>query len=212
MHRRTKLLRSLPEYSNPLDLKLTGQQCPTRPCDTLNRHPLPRRVVSGSANRGPTDPEGRPHHPQTTISFAIPCGPYADAISDSTYATPGARYRESLYSRDSCANLSRYTQATRILAPCRHLLVQPQNLPALVMERHCRANIPLRQRGNGYSTTFVTNPEPTVRPPSRIAKRLPSSIAIGLPNSTSSETLSPGIHISAPPMRLVAPVTSVVRK
>lgn len=63
-----------------------------------------------------------------------------------------------------------------------------------------------------YSITLVTTPEPTVRPPSRIAKRLPSVIATVLPSSTSILTLSPGIHISTSPRRLIAPVTSVVRK
>ena len=63
-----------------------------------------------------------------------------------------------------------------------------------------------------YSKIFVTTPDPTVRPPSRMAKRLPSLMAIGLPSSTSTRTLSPGMHISAPPRRFAAPVTSVVRK
>lgn len=63
-----------------------------------------------------------------------------------------------------------------------------------------------------YLRIFVTTPEPTVLPPSRIAKRLCSSIAIGLPSSTSTRTLSPGMHISAPASNLVDPVTSVVRK
>jgi hypothetical protein len=49
-----------------------------------------------------------------------------------------------------------------------------------------------------YLMIFVTRPAPTVRPPSRIAKRKPSSIAIGLPNSTFIVTLSPGITISVP--------------
>ncbi len=65
---------------------------------------------------------------------------------------------------------------------------------------------------SNQARTFVTIPEPTVRPPSRIAKRLPSTSAIGLPNSTSRPMLSPGIHISAPPSNLTPPVTSVVRK
>ena len=62
-----------------------------------------------------------------------------------------------------------------------------------------------------YSTIFVTTPDPTVRPPSRIAKRTPSSMAIGLWSSTEIFTLSPGMHISAS-TRLAVPVTSVVRK
>jgi hypothetical protein len=63
-----------------------------------------------------------------------------------------------------------------------------------------------------YSTIFVTTPEPTVFPPSLIAKRTFSVIAIGLPRTTETLTLSPGMHISAPPRRLASPVTSVVRK
>ncbi len=65
---------------------------------------------------------------------------------------------------------------------------------------------------HNYSTILVTTPEPTVLPPSRIAKRLPSSKATGEPISTSKRTLSPGMHISASPSSLAAPVTSVVRK
>ena len=64
----------------------------------------------------------------------------------------------------------------------------------------------------GYSTTSDTVPAPTVRPPSRIAKRKPFSIAIGAINSISICTLSPGITISTPCGRCATPVTSVVRK
>jgi hypothetical protein len=63
-----------------------------------------------------------------------------------------------------------------------------------------------------YLTIFVTTPEPTVRPPSRMAKRTLASIAIGEPSSIFSFTLSPGMHISAPPSKCAEPVTSVVRK
>lgn len=63
-----------------------------------------------------------------------------------------------------------------------------------------------------YSIIFVTTPEPTVLPPSRIANRTFSVIAIGLPSVTCMLTLSPGIHISAPPSSVDSPVTSVVRK
>ena len=59
---------------------------------------------------------------------------------------------------------------------------------------------------------LVTRPAPTVRPPSRMAKRNPSSMAIGLPNSTVIVTLSPGITISVPSGNWIVPVTSVVRK
>ena len=47
-----------------------------------------------------------------------------------------------------------------------------------------------------YSMISATTPAPTVRPPSRIAKRSSFSIAIGVINSTSIATLSPGITIS----------------
>jgi len=63
-----------------------------------------------------------------------------------------------------------------------------------------------------YSTIEATTPAPTVRPPSRIAKRRPSSIAIGAISSTSMEILSPGITISVPSGKVTTPVTSVVRK
>ena len=63
-----------------------------------------------------------------------------------------------------------------------------------------------------YSKILATTPAPTVRPPSRIANRRPSSIAIGAISSTFIWTLSPGITISTPSGNSTAPVTSVVRK
>ena len=63
-----------------------------------------------------------------------------------------------------------------------------------------------------YSLMSVTTPAPTVRPPSRIAKRSSVSIAIGVMSSISSSTLSPGMTISVPSGSVATPVTSVVRK
>ena len=63
-----------------------------------------------------------------------------------------------------------------------------------------------------YSSTYATTPAPTVLPPSRIAKRSPSSIAMGWISATVIETLSPGITISVPFASSMEPVTSVVRK
>jgi len=63
-----------------------------------------------------------------------------------------------------------------------------------------------------YSTISDTTPAPTVRPPSRIAKRRSFSIAIGVMSSTSMEMLSPGMTISTFSGRVTTPVTSVVRK
>ena len=66
--------------------------------------------------------------------------------------------------------------------------------------------------GGNYSSMSITTPEPTVRPPSRIAKRRPFSMAMGVISSTFMSTLSPGMHISVPSGRVMTPVTSVVRK
>ena len=63
-----------------------------------------------------------------------------------------------------------------------------------------------------YSMIVATRPDPTVRPPSRIAKVSPCSIAIGWISSIVISTLSPGMHISVPSGRLITPVTSVVLK
>ena len=63
-----------------------------------------------------------------------------------------------------------------------------------------------------YSMIVATRPDPTVRPPSRIANVRPCSIAIGWISSIVISTLSPGMHISVPSGRLQTPVTSVVLK
>ena len=63
-----------------------------------------------------------------------------------------------------------------------------------------------------YARMLDTTPEPTVLPPSRIAKRRPSSQAMGVMSSTVISTLSPGRHISTPAGSSMIPVTSVVLK
>ena len=63
-----------------------------------------------------------------------------------------------------------------------------------------------------YSMIVATRPDPTVRPPSRIANVRPCSIAIGWISSIVISTLSPGMHISVPSGRLITPVISVVLK
>ena len=65
---------------------------------------------------------------------------------------------------------------------------------------------------SNQSRISVTWPAPTVRPPSRMAKRKPLSIAIGAMSCTSMVTLSPGMTISRPASKEISPVTSVVRK
>ena len=63
-----------------------------------------------------------------------------------------------------------------------------------------------------YSMIPVTTPAPTVLPPSRIANRNPSSIAICVISLIVICTLSPGITISTPSGNSMTPVTSVVLK
>ena len=65
---------------------------------------------------------------------------------------------------------------------------------------------------SAYFEIALTTPAPTVRPPSRIVKRWPTSIAIGAISLMPSATLSPGITISVPSGSSTVPVTSVVRK
>jgi len=75
-----------------------------------------------------------------------------------------------------------------------------------------RARLHVAREKINYSTTSATRPEPIVRPPSRIAKVSPCSIATGLPSSTATVTRSPGITISMSPSNVKEPVTSVVLK
>jgi len=97
-----------------------------------------------------------------------------------------------------------------------HFLISNFRLPISNWRRSLLAfsigNRQLANRQCSYSTTSETVPAPTVRPPSRIAKRSPFSIAIGAINSISIATLSPGITISTPCGSAATPVTSVVRK
>ena len=80
------------------------------------------------------------------------------------------------------------------------------------LDRNSRTTFRRHRIRWSYFMIFATTPAPTVRPPSRMAKRSFSSIAIGTISSTSIETLSPGITISVPSGSFTIPVTSVVRK
>src|SRR6478609_9045099 len=93
-----------------------------------------------------------------------------------------------------------------------HLAVsRPSRLGARGQE-HGRARVVLNSTVRVYySVIEVTTPAPTVRPPSRMAKRNPSSIATGVISSTPIWMLSPGITISTPSGSSIEPVTSVVR-
>ncbi len=107
------------------------------------------------------------------------------------------------------------------LCPHRHTLL----FPAAQVSRHPPAPTTAKRAGlssgpgrawqrarPAYSLILMTTPEPTVRPPSRMARRRPSSMAMGVISSTSISTLSPGMHMSTPSGRVMTPVTSVVRK
>ena len=58
----------------------------------------------------------------------------------------------------------------------------------------------------------MTRPAPTVLPPSRMANRKPSAMAMGWISLTCISVLSPGMAISVPSGKVTSPVTSVVRK
>ena len=95
----------------------------------------------------------------------------------------------------------------------RPTVLETAALPAELYPLRDQAASPSEERRRlGYSMIFDTTPAPTVRPPSRMAKRKPSSIAIGAIKSTCIRTLSPGITISVPSGSRTTPVTSVVRK
>ena len=151
--------------------------------------------------------------PGFLTSSLIPCAACGGEASGSISSTPGAPCPESPSERDNSAFQFRCIPARHTREARRHLLFSISNL---MKQRLAGTKTLPRSRFSTdetvQATIFVTTPEPTVLPPSRIAKRLPSVSAIGFPSSTFRRTLSPGMHISAPPNSDVLPVTSVVRK
>jgi hypothetical protein len=95
-------------------------------------------------------------------------------------------------------------------APGSPLSVQNKKNPASLSGDRVFLNSALA--GEAYLSIALTTPAPTVRPPSRIVKRWPTSMAIGAMSLMPSATLSPGITISVPSGSSTVPVTSVVRK
>ena len=83
--------------------------------------------------------------------------------------------------------------------------------PRYIQQKNPSAGLGFLLLFQPYLTILETTPEPTVLPPSRIAKRRPSSIATGLMSSTVIVTWSPGMTISTPSGSSMEPVTSVVR-
>src|SRR4051812_15693715 len=102
----------------------------------------------------------------------------------------------------------RLTLWALIFSPLRRLDFVLQHRPV-----PCELGIRYSALGTvSYAMISLMVPAPTVRPPSRIAKRKPFSIATGVISSTTKATLSPGITISVPAGSSATPVTSVVRK
>ncbi len=102
-----------------------------------------------------------------------------------------------------------YTPTIPVVLSASALVLRYQSLAGFARNRTRRCR---RVRIFCYSKISATTPAPTVRPPSRMAKRSFSSIAIGTISSTDISTLSPGITISVPSGSVTTPVTSVVRK
>lgn len=140
-------------------------------------------------------------------SFWIPCDWCASAPSDRTFSVPAVQHPEFPFRFGNSWHRNQYIQAKHILAS--HAPHQTDRFTSSFLE--VNRSFP----GSNYQAKiFVTTPDPTVRPPSRMAKRSFSSMAIGESGNNSMVilTLSPGIHICTPSGRVQVPVTSVVRK
>ena len=173
----------------------------------------------------------RSNHPGDPTFCETPCAACADESLSSISSIPAARFPGSLFRPGSSLSHNQCIPARHTLWASR---ISPEPGPTDQRVSVSREH-PLMATGTAvvrfgsrsgnrielvlcqsavdcYSMISTTRPEPTVLPPSRIANRLPSSIAIGLPSSMSMVTLSPGMHISTPSGRCAAPVTSVVLK
>ena len=125
---------------------------------------------------------------------------------------PPERANLSYFPMKSCASTSRaeFIQLNSIRVVTAVLLRIISTLPAIGASqsyKHSRFSFSLSHL---YSTMLVTTPDPTVLPPSRMAKRNPFSSTIGLINFIVISMLSPGTTISTPPGNSISPVTSVV--
>ena len=142
--------------------------------------------------------------PPAAVREGSPRGfvPSRKVCADSTRTIADQR-DQSRRERERERGRERGVQERRRAAPFRmrpFLSVSIRALSALFDRRSC------------YLRILTTVPAPTVRPPSRIAKRRPSSMAIGWIRLTVISVVSPGMTISVPSGREMTPVTSVVRK
>jgi hypothetical protein len=115
--------------------------------------------------------------------------------------------------------LRRHVVAVLALGTLQHNVVARHNSPSKIstintnqFNRRRYISCSRRLTFRCYSMMSETVPAPTVLPPSRMANLKPFSKAIGVINSISIATLSPGITISTPSGKCATPVTSVVRK
>ena len=150
----------------------------------------------------PSPSDGCPLHavPAATGSPGAPYGGGTTGKTSSTRCDP------------ACCAGSYASGSSGACTPRKPALPIVAQLPSISQGRGRLRPRPPTIRAGCYSTISVTTPAPTVRPPSRMAKLSPSSIAIGEINSTFITVLSPGITISTPSSSLISPVTSVVRK
>ena len=94
--------------------------------------------------------------------------------------------------------------------PARNRAVKPTKPPRLLRLRGS-GGFAVKRESDRHLMILVTRPAPTVRPPSRMANRWPSSSAMGWMRVTLISVLSPGMTISVPSGSVTTPVTSVVR-
>ena len=156
-------------------------------------------------------------HPVSLFDGCATCAPRSMTTSSpygsGAYRTRGQYFRHS--TRSGCFRLFLSVKKLRLLAlgAFQHDFVAWHVLTSVeAVGLRARAVSAFRLPSSAYFMILVTTPAPTVRPPSRMAKRSPSSIAIGVISSIVICTLSPGITISTPSGSSTLPVTSVVRK
>lgn len=127
------------------------------------------------------------------------------------------RSKSGWVSKSQITSRSRFAAAprkprSRRVAPHSPCATTTKAGPTKSLVRPRRTDCGCPRSAPGHLMILVTEPAPTVRPPSRIAKRRPSSMAIGWISFTLMKVLSPGMTISVPSASVTTPVTSVVRK
>src|SRR5690606_7950935 len=168
-----------------------------------------RELPERAATRRQEEHQCAGHHPRDHHAPPQPCRMRGEhVIAGHPRCDQHARYPQRRVARAAFLLSNRFVHCS---ATCWQARRESNPQPA-VLETAALPIELLACTGNFYFRIFETTPAPTVLPPSRMAKRSPSSIAIGAISSTVILMLSPGITISAPPSRSTEPVTSVVRK